>query len=863
MHSLFVVALPELFSQAIRTMHKKLSGARRLAAGFSALLVLVFGASGVVQAQSGSCPPNFGNGKLCTANDFNITGVVVNGPDECTIGETISIDLLVGLTSTANQRYDVGLFVADNGGEVIGGPSCSFTSLTPQTDVDALFNGTDPAGLGPFRDLEGDACGDVEATDGENFRLFSLGSVLCQDRDGDGDVDINGLVVWSQNASQDVCANPSDPAQFFPDQSSKCQLAPDFNLPITVEPPPTLEVEKRATPETLQEPGGPVDFFVSVGNTSSDTDPLLLTSLVDDVHGDLNGRGTCSVPQVIAPGTTYSCSFTATVTGIDGYIETDVVTASAQDDDGEVVTGFDSADVEIIGATEPTPPSISVVKFAYPGEIPEPGGTVLYVVEVINTSDTEDVTINDLDDDLYGDVFGLGVICPSFRGTTLAPTERFFCAFRESVPPPAVSPGSPGGSPGKPGDVITDIITATGVSGGDTVTASDDAVVTIIDSPSSLKAKKTAFPQTRPAPGGVFAFRLDVQNTSAVDEVTINTLVDDVYGDLATISPSTCSVPQTLAPSQVYSCIFAGTFTGVASEFQVDSILVIGEDDDGKAVRTVARAQVEITDAVVVPALTVIKTANPTSLPEPGGNVTFTVQVINASPSGDITITDLQDNPYGDITALPGSTCATGAVLTPDPNDIYSCSFTVDVMGAGGDELVDVVTATGTHSGGDTVAASDDATVTILPGVSAMLVTKSASPRLLGAPGGPVEFTVTITNSGAESLEITALDDSIYGDLNGSGTCSIGAILAPGTSYSCAFTETVSGPSPTLHLDTVTAAASATSGAILYDSARALVLIFSPALPGDQPVAVPVSQLWLLLALAGVISLVAGRALRK
>lgn len=625
---------------------------------------------GPVHAQGGSCPPDFGNGRLCTSNDFTVTGVVVSGPDECTEGETISIDLLVGLTSTANQRYDVGLFVAENGGEVIGGSSCSFTSLNPQTDVDALFSGTDPAGLGPFRDLEGDACGDVQASDGENFRRFSLPAVLCRDTDGDGDVDINGLVVWSQNANQDVCSNPSDPANFFPDQSSKCQLAPDYNLPITVEPAPTMEVAKRAFPATLQEPGGNVSFFVSVANTSSDTDPLVLASLVDDIHGDLNGRGTCAVPQIIAPGTSYACRFIAAVLGSAGDSETDTVTAVANDNDGETISGFDTATVTIIDAATPTPPSIEVIKFAYPSRIAEPGGTVIYAVEVINTSDSESVTIDTLADNLYGDVFRLGIICPAFSGALLAPGERFLCAFRESVPPAASAPGMPG-------DRVTDRITATGSSGGVTVSAFDEATVEIVDSPSSLDATKRAFPQTRPAPGGTFAFRLDVQNTSAVDTVTVNSLEDDVYGDLN--GQGTCSVPQTLLPSQIYTCLFTGVFNGAAGDFQVDSILVQGVDDDGGSVRTIARAQVDLTSPGpdVTPALSLIKTANPTSISEPGGNVTFTVEVSNASPSGDITLTSLQDSPYGDLNGQ--GSCAIGAVLTPDPNDVYTCSFTINV----------------------------------------------------------------------------------------------------------------------------------------------------------------------------------------
>ena len=213
------------------------------------------------RAQGGACPPDFGSGRLSTAADLRVSSVVVDGPSACTDGETISLDLLVGFTSTANERYDIGLFVADDGGKVIGGTSCTLGSLTPQTAVAPLFNGTDPAGLGPYRDLDGDACGDLQAPDGENFRRLTLDGVLCRDRDGDGDVDINGLVVWNQNANQGVCTDPGDPAQFFPDQSSKCELAPDYNLPITVEPEPAMVVEKRPFPEILLAPGGDVIFF--------------------------------------------------------------------------------------------------------------------------------------------------------------------------------------------------------------------------------------------------------------------------------------------------------------------------------------------------------------------------------------------------------------------------------------------------------------------------------------------------------------------------------------------------------------------------------------------------------------------------
>ena len=49
---------------------------------------------------------------------------------------------------------------------------------------------------------------------------------------------------------------------------------------------------KTADPTYGAEPGGNVTFDVVVEN-SSGVDSVTITSLTDDVHGDLNGRGTC------------------------------------------------------------------------------------------------------------------------------------------------------------------------------------------------------------------------------------------------------------------------------------------------------------------------------------------------------------------------------------------------------------------------------------------------------------------------------------------------------------------------------------------------------------------------------------------
>ena len=54
-------------------------------------------------------------------------------------------------------------------------------------------------------------------------------------------------------------------------------------------------------------------------------DTVTITSLTDSIHGNLNGQGTCAVPQTIPAGGFYQCTFTANVTGNAGYSETDIV----------------------------------------------------------------------------------------------------------------------------------------------------------------------------------------------------------------------------------------------------------------------------------------------------------------------------------------------------------------------------------------------------------------------------------------------------------------------------------------------------------------------------------------------------------
>src|SRR5207248_491339 len=91
-----------------------------------------------------------------------------------------------------------------------------------------------------------------------------------------------------------------------------------------------IAVDKTATPLSMTAPGGTFTFNVTVTNPSPVS--LTLISLVDNIYGDLDGKGTCAAgptgPVIAANGGTYTCSFPGTFMGAAADSETDIVKAT-------------------------------------------------------------------------------------------------------------------------------------------------------------------------------------------------------------------------------------------------------------------------------------------------------------------------------------------------------------------------------------------------------------------------------------------------------------------------------------------------------------------------------------------------------
>ncbi len=536
---------------------------------------------------------------------------------------------------------------------------------------------------------------------------------------------------------------------------------------------PVIDVLKTVVPGSLPEPGGTFRFSVVV--TNSGPEDVLITSLVDDVYGDLDSaanpdvdNNTCegAVGTPLAtdpdgagpePAGSFSCAFDGVFTGNAGDTERDTVTAEAVDDDGNTATADDDADVFLTDVL----PSVTIDKTVLPGTLPEPGGTFRFSVVVRNTS-VEPVTITSLVDDVYGNLASASnsevtnSTCTTAIGTVLAADPpgaglggSYSCAFD-------------GEFTGGAGDTERDTVTVI-VEDDEDNTATDDDVadVTLTDVVPTVEVTKTGAPQSLPEPGGVFRFTVVVRNTSP-EPVTITTLTDSIYGNLASatnpaVMNSTCPAaigtvlaadPPGPAVGGTFSCAFDGEFTGGAGDTERDVVTVVVEDDDDNTATDTDDETVTITD--VVPTVTLMKTARPETRPAPGGDFTFDVVVVNTSTVS-VTITTLNDDIYGNIATKGTCTTAVGTVLLPGQS--YSCSFVGSFTGASGSQR-DVVTVVVTDDDGTTATDDDDATVTITP-VTPPVLQQNTDTVAVDRP--PATRAATLPRTGAGVTDLATL----------------------------------------------------------------------------------------------------------
>ena len=773
-----------------------------------------------------ACVPEFNGGNHCTSNALSFKAESIGDRVHCNAGEEFDLDIGITFGSAvqrnAKERYNIGVWIGEHGQPAIGGNECTVTGLQPATSDDSQVNLV--SGEGPYRHLNEDTCGDILDSE-KTYYTFRASKVLCRDDNGNGKLDIPIVLAW-QNNKQQTCADLSDTEvsgadyvqSLRPQQSSACREVENYDIDtIVVEPPAEIEVFKTAVPRLIRGTSGEVTFEVEVFNESDRDDELIVTSLIDNKFGNLAGQGNCATGARLAKGASYRCEFQKRLIGEVGGSHENTVTATVTDDLGQSVWASDNARVQFIDENDPPQPDIRVIKTASPHSLSEPGGPVVYQVEVWNDGET-DLILTALDDSRTGGNGSLdGVGSCSLTDVIIEQGLSHSCDYTLEVT---------GRYPGTVSNTVT--ATAEVVNGSSQVTDTDAAVVSFRDTPVALsmtKLPRTAVIQTRTD----VEYELIIENHSPAKTVTINSLVDNYHGDVTLLglncgdTPVTDPLALTLpADGSAIECTFTGTVPESGEDepteitYYPDTVTASGTADDGAAVSVIATAEVTFnplnSGLPPEPVIEVTKIARPDRVPTTGGNVAFTVEVINASANEAVLIEELIDDVHGNLSGK--GNCGTISADSPleipanSEDSVYQCTFTERLSGPTGSIERDRITAYGEGKDtGESVLGFDEAAV-IFTGVPLdIAVSKTASPKLID-PGALVTFIIDIENNNDFSVDVLALTDSVFGDLNGTGTCSIPVTIAASASAQCTFEKAVyPNVRPRLHNNVVTVSA--------------------------------------------------------
>jgi hypothetical protein len=130
---------------------------------------------------------------------------------------------------------------------------------------------------------------------------------------------------------------------------------------------------------------------------------------------------------------------------------------------------------------------------------------------------------------------------------------------------------------------------------------------------------------------------------------------------------------------------------------------------DGVTVPVSLGTTVTCTITNVQPAISVVKTADPVNLSEPGGLVTFTFTVVNTGPE-DVSLFSLVDDQFGDLTVASGSDCSLPQDLAADGAS-YTCTLQQYLDSGDFSNHVNTVVASARDAAGLIAEATDDAIV--------------------------------------------------------------------------------------------------------------------------------------------------------
>ena len=566
--------------------------------------------------------------------------------------------------------------------------------------------------------------------------------------------------------------------------------SPPSSTTVTAAPAPALTIVKSATPTTVTAAGQTVDYSFLVTNTGNVT---LSPVVVNDTS--FSGTGTLSAiscPDTsLAPGTNETCTATYKVTqaDIDAGSVTNTATATGTPPNGGTPVTSPPSTATV---TATPAPGLTIVKSATPTTVGTVGQTVTYSFLVTNTGNVtlSPVVVNDTSFSGTGTLSAIS--CPD---TSLAPGTNETCTATYKVTQADLSAGK-----------ITNTATATGTppNGGTPVT-SPPSTVTIPASDLTVTKSVSPTSGTTVNEGQTLTYTLTFDNSQGDTTTPTFSYTDDLADVLddatltsgPTVSPAGNGVTASAVSGSSFTVtgtLAAGADVTVTYTVKVDDpdtsgnqvlnnyVFPTGSTPPTSCVST--NPDCTINPIAASPSLSVVKTADPTTVNTAGQTVDYSFLVTN---TGNVTlnpvvVNDTSFSGTGTLSAIscPDASLAAGAAET--------CTATYKVTQADIDagSITNTATATGTPPNGGTPVTSppSTATVTATP-APALTIVKSATPTTVAAAGQTVDYSFVVTNTGNVTLNPVVVNDTSF-----SGTGTLSAISCPDTSLAVGEQET-------------------------------------------------------------------------
>jgi uncharacterized repeat protein (TIGR01451 family) len=515
---------------------------------------------------------------------------------------------------------------------------------------------------------------------------------------------------------------------------------------VTVVQVPALTLVKTADPLTYDHISQVISYTYVVSNTGT-LSLLGPVTVSDDKAAPVTCPPVSSVgneDDYLDPAESLVCSATYTITQNDLDAGSVLNTATASAD--STTSPEDTATV-----TADQLPALNLTKTADPLTYDQPGQVIDYTYIVTNTGNVTLYNITVEDDKTTS-------TCPD-TSVGLTPLSAITCTAFYTITQDDLNAGS--------------VINSAYATDGSVQSDPGIATVTAIQT-SALDITKSADPLTYYQPGQVIAYTYQVTNTGNV------TLYDIIVID----NKTTATCPDTsegLDPLSEITCTASYTIT--QDDLNAGSVTNSAYATDGSVQSDPSTATVTV---VPVPALTLVKTADPLTYDHVSQVISYTYVVSNTgnlSLHGPVIVSD--DKATDEYCPPVNSVGNTDDYL--DPGEVLTCTASYTIT----QDDLDAGSVTNNASASVDGAVSDDKATVYAIQSPALTITKTADPLIYNQPGQVITYTYLVSNTGNVSIysPFEILDDKTDNESCPPSPTS----LNPGQSITCTSSYIIQG----------------------------------------------------------------------